>query len=632
MKRLWRSISYNGVANIEDPVELQSLVITNRTSFLALILVILVGLFLGSRQWNAEPIYVISFSVLFAAILGLVRMQYFSTARLLLCLIVPVIVVGMSVISKKIPGEEITESEFFDYRFVLIATSIVPPLIFGYSRFVLLGACLLVYLLAFILFDPIHNYFNVGYYQIEHVLPSYQMSQWISTIMFCTLTAGVLVLRKTTDEIQRKNTRLIKSMHESNALLEERTKELEKAHQRIQHQNEELNKVNSRLTEKVNLANSDLAKTNDELVKHNSELQQYSYIVSHNLRSPVASLLGLVNLVKHEELIWNHPVFEHIRKASKSLDDTVSDLGMIVDVRNDIYKIRQFVNVNELLTEVITPFQKEIQEFNIEFSYDIQCEELYTIKPMLTSIVYNLLSNSIKYRSKDRVPHIHIRTAEVDGNFQMVVKDNGIGLNVEANKQNIFKLYKRFNTHTQGKGIGLYLVNLQVNSLGGSIDVCGEVDVYTEFIVTLPPADSVQHQSIWEETYAEIFFDAHLSLIGLNWKSAVTSEELRGTLQRSAECMREYNATHWLMDIRDRGNISDEDQLWLLDSFLPTIFKLGLKRLALVYQDELHPDTLRFYKKNSEVLEKYDIQIFFTRSAQEAYKWLQKQKFVLSTK
>ncbi|MEQ8302067.1 MAG: HAMP domain-containing sensor histidine kinase [Cyclobacteriaceae bacterium] len=629
MKKLWRAISSNGVATVTDPGELQSLVITNRVSFIATILVLMVGALLGARQWNAEPIFIFSSAIIFVSVFWLVHVKYYSMARVLICLSVPLIIVGMSVISKKIPGEEITESEFFDYRFVLIGASVVPPLVFGFSRFKLLASCLLVYLLAFILFDPIHNLFGVGYYQIEHVLPSYQISQWISTIMFCAVAAGVLVLRKTSDEIQRKNIELIHSLNVSNTLLEERTRDLENAHVRIKTQNKELNRINDRLAEKVDAANSDLAKTNAELVRHNSELQQYSYIVSHNLRGPVASLLGLVNLVKHEEVISNHPVFEHIRKASKALDGTVRDLGMIVDVRNDIYKIKQSVSVPELLSEVITPFQREILEYKIKLSYDIKSEELYTIRPMLTSIVHNLVSNSIKYRANDRTPHIEICTRTEDGNFVLMVKDNGIGLNVEANRQDIFKLYKRFNTHTEGKGIGLYLVSLQVNSLGGSIEVRSEVDVYTEFVVSLPPTANANHQLIWKESYAEIYFNAPMNLIGLKWKSDVTGEEFRGTLERSVSCMREYNALHWLMDIRDRGNVSDEDQLWLLDSFLPTVFKLGLKRLALVYSGELNPSTVMFYEKNTAVFLKYDIQIYFTRSADEAHQWLEEEKLAL---
>ncbi len=632
VKRFWFKISHNGLANLTDPSELQSLIITNRISAIAIAMLLVIGALLGTRQWNLEPLLAVSLSALFILISTLISQQYFNTARLLLCLMLPILVVGMSVISKIIPGEEVTDSEYFDYRYVLIAASIVPPLVFGFARKRLLALSLFPYLLAFIFFDAIHNYFNVGYYQIEHSLSSYSVSQWIATLMFCVIALGVLVLRKTSDEVQSQNAALINDLNNANAQLEDQKYKIEQAHDKIQQQNEALSMANSQLAAKVVVANNELKEANDELVKYNNELQQFSHTVSHNLRGPVASILGLISLVEQQSVIADDSIVEHLKKSAKILDATIRDLGRIVDIRNDIFRIRQNVNISELIEETIIPFQKDIAEGRVRFEYSINSEIFYTIKPMLASIIHNLISNALKYYSPERQPIIQITTTETNGEFQFIVRDNGIGIDLKVNGSDLFKLYKRFHNHTEGRGIGLYLMKLQVESLGGSIDINSIVNSFTEFSICLPKPEGMDHQILMDEPCAEVFFDATKNLTCIHWRRDVSSAEFRAVLNRSLNFMKEYIAAHWLMDTRKRGNVSEEDHLWLVDTLLPAAFKLGLKRLAVVYTIELNPATAEFYKRNEAVFQKYDIKVYFTKSLAEAYDWLEERRWPTQNK
>lgn len=253
MKKFWLKISCNGLGQVTDPIELQSLIITNKISAIAIAFLLIIGILLGLRQWNLEPILALSLSTTFILIFFLTSHQYFSSARLLLCLILPVLVIGMSVISKIIPGEQVTDSEYYDYRYVLIAASIVPPLVFGFGRKGLLALSLFPYLLAFVLFDPIHNFLNVGYYQIDHSMSSYPISKWIATLMFCAISAGVLVLRRTADDVQSQNVLLVKELSNANAVLIDQKYKIEQAHSKIQYQNEALNIANDQLASKVPL-------------------------------------------------------------------------------------------------------------------------------------------------------------------------------------------------------------------------------------------------------------------------------------------------------------------------------------------------------------------------------------------
>lgn len=603
--------------------------LTNRISLIAIMLLPVIGLLLGLSQWNAEAFLVLGLSVVFCVVPWLMKTGHTNMARMVLCFLVPVLVMGMSVLSKKIPGEHITESEYFDYRYVLLATSLIPVMVFTVARWKLLALAIGFYLLAFIAFDPVHDYFGVGYYQIDHSSPSYALSGWIATLLFGVIVTAVLILRSTSNEIQVKNHNLIRQLNAANVALDHQRDELQQAQQLVRQRNRELNEINEQLTEKIAQATLELKHANEELVKHNSELQQFSFTISHNLRGPVASMLGLMNLIKQTEpAMAAHPIIEHLLRSAKSLDATIRDLGLIIDIRNDIYRIRQKINVAHLLHETLAPFQRDIEERNIQITYDLRAHYFYSIRPTVSSIVYNLLSNALKYLSPERPGKLHITTRETPEAFAFVIEDNGLGIDLKKQGDNLFKLYKRFHSHTEGKGIGLYLVKMQTEILGGAIEAESEPDQFTRFSVVLPKTTDIKHQSLLRESYAEVYFDATRNLMGIDWHHDVESDVYRKVLGRAMDFMRECHALHWLLDVSKRGPVSSEDQLWLLEYLLPAVFKLGLKRLAVVYTNQISPLAMEFYQKNVEVFRKHDIEVFFTRTVGEAEVWMANRQVI----
>ena len=122
-------------------------------------------------------------------------------------------------------------------------------------------------------------------------------------------------------------------------------------------------------------------------------------------------------------------------------------------------------------------------EINTDFS---AVNEYYTIKSYLHSIFYNLIVNSIKYRSPVRRPIIGISSSKREGKIFLIFKDNGSGFNLEKTAGQIFGLYKRFHSHIEGKGMGLFMVKTQVEVLGGKIKVKSRPDFGTEFEIELP--------------------------------------------------------------------------------------------------------------------------------------------------
>lgn len=96
----------------------------------------------------------------------------------------------------------------------------------------------------------------------------------------------------------------------------------------------------------------------------------------------------------------------------------------------------------------------------------------------------NLVTNAVKYSSLKREPEIKIITEKIDGGVKLYFSDNGLGIDLQRNKDRIFGLYQRFHDNSDSKGLGLYIVNSQVRVMGGKIDVESEVDIGTTFIIT----------------------------------------------------------------------------------------------------------------------------------------------------
>jgi signal transduction histidine kinase len=268
--------------------------------------------------------------------------------------------------------------------------------------------------------------------------------------------------------------------------LEERNQQLVEAQKTIGEQNLQIQQKNVALAEEVDRQTKDLLETNLELIEHNSRLEQFAYIISHNLRAPVARLVGLSAVLEHSGSAKEQKqIIGMMMKSTFELDQVIKDLGQILRIQ----KLSAFTLSKMSLTQVIGKATKmleiEIKETKATIVTDFQDIEIYSLPQYLESIVYNLLSNSIKYRHPDRPPVIKISADDQSEFVLIAVVDNGLGIDIAQNKNNLFNLYKRFHFHVEGKGLGLYLVKTQIEALGGRIEVHSEVDKGTTFVLYL---------------------------------------------------------------------------------------------------------------------------------------------------
>lgn len=225
-----------------------------------------------------------------------------------------------------------------------------------------------------------------------------------------------------------------------------------------------------------------------ELSNKYNELMQFNYIVSHNLRAPVAHILGLGRLLHTSITPEDKEItLEYIQEAAKAMDDLLQDLNVILSTRSMLNEKVEHFLLADVIRIVCSNLKNEITKSHAKITIDIQpgAAEIVSIKSYVQSALFNLVTNAIKYRSPDRTPAIDIRAAKSDERTMITVSDNGVGINLGTHGDRIFGLYSRFHLEHEGKGLGLYMTKTQIESLGGQITVESTEGMGTTFIITL---------------------------------------------------------------------------------------------------------------------------------------------------
>lgn len=271
-------------------------------------------------------------------------------------------------------------------------------------------------------------------------------------------------------------------MHQE--ILSLQNKQLHEAQQTINEQSEKIQQLNDHLKIEVDNRTQELQKTNQELIEHNNQLEQFAFIAAHNLRAPLTRVLGLANLIQMGETEEDkQTALDKLISSTHDMDQVVKDLNAILNIKRHTGNLTE-VDLTESLNRTKRILEKEIEDTGTKIIHNFsEADKVYAIAPYVESILYNLISNAIKYRDPERTPYIAIKTTHEKEFVCLSVMDNGLGIDLKKYKQNIFSLYKRFHLHVEGKGLGLYLVKTQIEALGGSVEVRSEPNEGTTFQV-----------------------------------------------------------------------------------------------------------------------------------------------------
>jgi signal transduction histidine kinase len=418
----------------------------------------------------------------------------------------------------KTNGLDLETSSYVGFRIAMVTSSALPFLLFTSKERILMGISLLLTLSLIMGFDPIHSLFGVGYYDVGLRDKSYDLTNIRAFVNFFVVGSCGLILKTLFERSESSNQKLIVELGEKNEEIEsqiqeitsqneniisqknlieqqyaeilqreadlmERKRKLEEANRIIQSQQLLLHQENLDLEQKLLEQNLSLERSNEQLIQLNADLHQFTYMASHNLRGPIASLLGLYSIVPEQRLEPDLlDLFNKSRQSVNKLEEVVRDMNRVGLIGNNLLHIKEKIYWDEIVKDVVKQYENEIEQFDVELKMDFsEAPFIISIRTLLFEVLNNLINNSIKFRSAERHQIIHIKTRFDQNKILLEIKDYGLGIDLAQNGDKLFMMYKRFHNHVGGKGLGLFFVKEETEILGGTISVQSELNNYTAF-------------------------------------------------------------------------------------------------------------------------------------------------------
>ncbi|QMU29638.1 sensor histidine kinase [Adhaeribacter radiodurans] len=323
----------------------------------------------------------------------------------------------------------------------------------------------------------------------------YGLKQWQFTpafgiissfIVICAITIPIAYfflnrLNNLDAALQQAN----QDLKQTNTHLASRNTDLNQALKEVQAGNREL----ATLAQEIKVKSLALEKRNQELISVNQGLDDMVYMTSHDLKTPINNLQAIfqeLRLITQESLSSDDQQLLFLGEESVNrLKRTIEDLTQIIRSQQMQTDMPEPIQIGPLLQEIQVELSREITTTEAQIKWQLYTNEILFSRIHLRSILFNLLSNALKYRSPERVPEISIRVEPMPEGVQIQVTDNGLGL-TENQQAKLFTIFKRFHNHVEGSGIGLYLVKRMLENSGGRIQVSSKVGLGTRFTIFIP--------------------------------------------------------------------------------------------------------------------------------------------------
>ena len=234
---------------------------------------------------------------------------------------------------------------------------------------------------------------------------------------------------------------------------------------------------------------SELKEKNTQLTHINVDLDNFIYTASHDLKAPLTNIEGLMQLLlkrlpkEFHEQKQIQPLLGMIQTSVERFKKTITSLTDITKLQKDANQEPSRLIIEEIVQNVALDLHPLIEEAGAEITLDTEeCAEISFSEKNLRSILYNLISNAVKYRSPERTPKVHISCRTVPGFAVLNVQDNGLGIDLNHEKK-LFTMFKRLHKHVEGSGIGLFMVKRIVENAGGKIEVQSRLNEGSTFSV-----------------------------------------------------------------------------------------------------------------------------------------------------
>lgn len=222
----------------------------------------------------------------------------------------------------------------------------------------------------------------------------------------------------------------------------------------------------------------------------NNKLKNFAHIATHDIRSHLGNLSMIAGFMEEEvKGIKDDDNFIMLKEALSQLENTIYNLN---EFRDDGFQAQEnlvSLNLSDFVERALYNVNGLARHAKCEIVNDVsQTVNVLAIPVYLDSVILNLMTNAIKYASKNRNSYVQLRTIMFDEFVILEVNDNGIGIDLTTYRHDVFQFKRTFNDHEDSRGIGLFITKNHVESMGGKIEVESEVDVGSTFRVFLKKA------------------------------------------------------------------------------------------------------------------------------------------------
>jgi PAS domain S-box-containing protein len=226
------------------------------------------------------------------------------------------------------------------------------------------------------------------------------------------------------------------------------------------------------------------------ITSQNKRLHNFTHIVSHNLKTHIGNLKNILEFYDASESEKERKdLVNHLKSISESLTTTIVDLDDIISIKSksNSNQLNERVNLFNCTNKITESLDIDIKSKNITIYNGLRMDDaLITNKAYLESIIYNLISNGIKYSDPNKKSQILIQSVHTKETIKILIADNGIGIDTAKFKNQLFEMYQTFHgtKREDSRGIGLYITKTQVEALNGTIELDSELHKGSTFTLT----------------------------------------------------------------------------------------------------------------------------------------------------
>ena len=231
----------------------------------------------------------------------------------------------------------------------------------------------------------------------------------------------------------------------------------------------------------------DLYNSFNLVTKQNERLLNFSYIISHNLRSHTSNIASIVSLLEASETQEEkQQMMQLLVSVSGLLNETMLHLNEVINIRTNVSLVIQPLNLKECIENVMKVFSQQMISKEVTIFNQIPDDLIINYNPAyLESIIFNLISNAIRYSHPERKTIIYLKWKTKNDRNYLEISDNGIGIDLTKNGNKIFGMYKTFSNNPSSKGVGLFITKNQIEAMGGSIAVESKPNTGTTFKIEI---------------------------------------------------------------------------------------------------------------------------------------------------